>query len=257
MAKINYLILTGAIIQLVGAIMGVVLFNQVWNSPRTFYQLLEYIARINETIFFPALIMVGAILCAIGLITTKHSFLTIIAILNLILSVFYILIWTEMIYFTRIFQIYSIFLFAVDVLLIIGAIIIRKASKLPIVFFSIAAGFGVFVNLIFGAIAFSSISNPISYIQTNRTVQPYLEIYLLLLTIYLFVRAGAYLQLSFVEIKAELKGKIKIAKNSNQKSENEDDFLAFDDEFVPNQEKSGSKPKKGKVAPKADDFIDL
>jgi hypothetical protein len=257
MAKINFLLFIGAIIQFVGIIFGVVLFNQVWNSPRTFYQLLEYFGEINDSIIFPLLIMVGLIFCSVGMITTKHSFLTLIAIINLLLSIFYTIIWTEMIYFTKIFQIYSVFLFAVDLLLIIGAIFIRKSSKLPIVFFSIAAGFGVAVNLIFGVIAFSKISNPILYIQINRSVQPYLEMYLWLLTIYLVTRAIAYLQLSFVEIRTNLKVKIKEDSKLNQKSQTEDDFIDFEEELVPKQEKSTSKSKKGKNSKNTDDFIDF
>ena len=241
MAKVSPLIFTGAVVQLVGAIFGVVLFSQVWNNPRTFYQLLEYMSRINETIAFPILIMVGLIFCSMGLFLSKHSFMTILGIINLILAVFYVIIWTEMIYFTTVFQIYSAFLFVLDILLVIRAILIRKSSKLPLIFFIITAILGIFVNLLFGIIGFSRISNPINYIRINSSIQPYLEIYLLLLTLYLFIRAGSYLVMSFAEIKPQIKGKLQTTSKQSKDMGNADDFIAFEEEIAPKPIKSKTK----------------
>jgi hypothetical protein len=78
-----------------------------------------------------------------------------------------------------------------------------------------------------------------------------------LLSLYLFIRAGSFLGLSFVEIKTGIKGKL----NSNSKEKSNiskvDDIIGFDEEIVPTQQVKTKRSKKETSSKAVDDVFDI
>jgi hypothetical protein len=262
MQKPKILCLIGSIVQIVGVVIGVIIFQYVWSGRVRFIRLVDEAANFGNPVIFPLLFSIGVILSAISLFGTKQPLWFISSILTIFFGITFLAVWADDGMFSPEFRAFSIIWFITDILLVVAAITVRDRSKVPMIFFILSAGLSVVVNISFGFWFLKDEEDALQTIADNPiSSAAILNVYLILLVVYSLIKAISFLSVSFIN---STEKRFKIVKEAEDTltiggESDFDSFIGSPDGFdsgSAKSEKPGKNIKKDKKSKKPVDEWD-